>query len=72
MKITKDGTDYEVRLEDDGTLDTVVSVNGEWIRFNSDDVRDIPDDDVFTVGLSYGTIENLFDNAIDAYEDNRL
>lgn len=72
MKITKDGTDYEVRLEDDGTLDTVVSVNGEWIRFNSDDVRDIPDDDVFTVGLSYGTIESLFDNAIDAYEDNRL
>ncbi len=72
MKITKDGTDYEVRLEDDGTLDTVVSVNGEWIRFNSEDVRDVPYDDVFTVGLTYGTIESLFDNAIDAYEDNKL
>ena len=40
MIMTYDNKDYKVCLEDDGTLDTVISVNGYDIRFNSEDVRD--------------------------------
>lgn len=58
MKLGK----YEVTLIDDGTLDTVIAVNGIEFRFNEDNVRD-NDGTLSHEGFLY-----LAEQAIEAYE----
>ncbi len=65
MTIDVDGTKYECYLEDDGTLDTVVSVNGREFRYDCEFAADYRDDDgVMTDDGFY----QLACDAIDAYE----
>ncbi len=60
MKILYDNTNYDVYLEDDGTLDTIISVNGKWFRFNGEDGRD--NDGEINDYVMYQAIEAYLDD----------
>jgi hypothetical protein len=60
MKITIDGKEYDVQLLDDGTLDTVISVNGQECRYSQEFAYFYRD------SSGAMTEEGLMDLAIDA------
>ncbi len=60
MKILYDNTNYDVYLEDDGTLHTIISVNGKWFRFNGEDGRD--NDGEINDYVMYQAIEAYLDD----------
>lgn len=64
MKLERQGQTYQVFLQDDGTLDTVVSVNGRVFRFDSESRSENSEED-------REAIHTLFLEAIDAYEEKR-
>ena len=60
MRIIIGGKEYDVRLLDDGTLDTVISVNGQECRYSQEFASIYRDSD----GVM--TKQGLMDLAIDA------
>ena len=65
MNIRDNNKIYDVCLEDDGTLDTVLSVNGNEIRFSTEYASEFRDESgiMTTDGLN-----ELAHEAIDVYE----
>jgi len=62
MKIMVDGQDYEVQLLDDGTLDTVIEVDGIEHRFSGEFAAHWRDE---TGALSEEGLKELAANAIE-------
>ena len=65
MKITDKGKEYECFLMDDGTLDTVISVNGQEHRFSTEYAATYRD------AMGAMTTDGFYElayEAIDAYE----
>lgn len=60
MDITRDGVTYSVYLEDDGSLDTVFSINGHILRYDSEGIRN-----------EDGPTNEAFEQALDDYLENR-
>lgn len=52
---------YQVQLVDDGTMDTVISVDGEWLRYSQDFAMEYRDEK--TGELNFGAM------AIVAFQD---
>ncbi len=61
MRIKHAGRTWDVYLEDDGTLDTVISVDGHEVRYDSEGVERDPD----TGDLLRGELRRLAIEAID-------
>lgn len=61
MQKIVEGYVFNCYLEDDGTLDTVVSINNHIVRFDSDYVARLTDGTIPPQEL-----ERLYDDAIDA------
>jgi len=60
MRVKYDEKDYDVQLLDDGTLDTVLSVNGKEYRFDSEYAR--TDDGQIRDDVVYDAIEAYLDD----------
>lgn len=66
MLIKDNNKVYDVCLEDDGTIDTVLSVNSKEFRFSSDYTTDNRDE---FGGMTEDGFYDLAYEAIEAYEE---